>query len=203
MPSAPWLRPRAGSRFRWRPIFCELKPRPSQRSPSLVLHGPPDRERARRIEWKKAMGYLAGYAAEILLLLFLAAIQWRLGRMACGYAERRWPAGTLRTVRILTKVFVGAVLLGLCMNLPYARLLMLPARLAGWLRGCALMWALSSTGAWVIYELLAFFRVWSNDFSPGRRRLLRAAGSAAVAAPVAFLGFGALVERTAFRVREI
>jgi predicted MPP superfamily phosphohydrolase len=149
------------------------------------------------------MGYIAGSAAEIVLLLFLAAVQWQLGRTACGYADRRWPTRRARLLRLGISAAGFAVLLGLILSLPFARVLLLPASLAGWLRGAALLWAFSSSGAWVVYKLLERLHVWRNDFSPGRRALLRAAGGAAVAAPFAFLGFGALVERTAFRVREI
>jgi predicted MPP superfamily phosphohydrolase len=66
------------------------------------------------------------------------------------------------------------------------------------------MWAFSSTGG-----LLAR-RVWSwlfdrgpVDFNPGRRRLVNVAGNALAAAPFALTGFGALIQRTDFRVREV
>jgi uncharacterized protein len=41
------------------------------------------------------------------------------------------------------------------------------------------------------------------DADPARRRVLRLAGGAAVASPVAALAWGTLVERTSFRVREL
>ena len=46
-------------------------------------------------------------------------------------------------------------------------------------------------------------RVPTRNFSPGRRALLRVAGGAAVAAPFGLVGFGALVGRTDFHVREV
>ena len=39
--------------------------------------------------------------------------------------------------------------------------------------------------------------------NPGRRRVLNAAGGALMAAPFAAVGYGALVQRTDFRVREV
>jgi predicted MPP superfamily phosphohydrolase len=46
-------------------------------------------------------------------------------------------------------------------------------------------------------------KFWTADVDAGRRRLLNAAGSAVMAAPFAVLGYGTLVQRTNFRVREI
>ena len=66
------------------------------------------------------------------------------------------------------------------------------------------MWAFSSTGG------LIARRVWRwllergpADFDPGRRRLVNVAGNALAAAPFALTGFGALIQRTDFRVREV
>ena len=41
------------------------------------------------------------------------------------------------------------------------------------------------------------------DVNPGRRRVLNAAGGALMAAPFAAVGYGALIQRTDFRVREV
>jgi predicted MPP superfamily phosphohydrolase len=67
----------------------------------------------------------------------------------------------------------------------------------------SLLWAFSSTAAWIIYRVLRLFRRHSEQTDPARRALLRTAGAAAVAAPFALVGFGVFVERTAFGIREI
>src|SRR6185436_2204495 len=73
----------------------------------------------------------------------------------------------------------------------------------GYVRGGALLWCFTSSASWVIYRVLRLFRWRTDEVDPTRRALLRTAGSAAVAAPFVVVGFGALIERTAFRVREI
>jgi predicted MPP superfamily phosphohydrolase len=89
------------------------------------------------------------------------------------------------------------------LSLPNTSSLPLNGRYFGPLRGSALLWAFTSTTSWVIYRVLRLFRRRSEDVDPTRRALLRTAGAAAVAAPFAVVGFGVLVERTGFQVREI
>ena len=149
------------------------------------------------------MGFLFGYAAELALLVALAAIQWWIVRAAISFTESRLPARWARLVHLLLRGAGAAVLLGLTLSLPTTHGLRLNARFAGWLRGTALLWAFTSAPAWLIYRLLRPSLRRSASADPARRALLRGVASAAVAAPFALIGFGALVERTAFRVREI
>src|SRR6266481_3326076 len=53
------------------------------------------------------------------------------------------------------------------------------------------------------YRVMRLFRWRSDEADPTRRALLRTAGTAAVAAPFALVGFGTFVERTALGVRVI
>jgi len=149
------------------------------------------------------MNYLTGSAAEILILLFLGAVQWQIGRTAYFYSVRRWPPQVARVLRIALLASGSAVMLGLLFSFPNASRLPFNARFFGWLRGGSLLWAFSSSAAWLIYRVMRLFRFTPDPASPKRRALLRAAGSAVVAAPFAVFGFGTLVERTAFRVHEI
>ncbi|MGA2715684.1 MAG: metallophosphoesterase [Bryobacteraceae bacterium] len=63
------------------------------------------------------------------------------------------------------------------------------------------MTAVASLGIYYAYRFLT--RNLSLAHSPDRRRLIHAVGTAAVAAPFAVAGFGAIVERTNFQVKEI
>jgi predicted MPP superfamily phosphohydrolase len=70
------------------------------------------------------------------------------------------------------------------------------------------LWAIPAAAAvfcYLIYKFVASRpRVASaTEHNPRRRTLLRAAGTAAVAAPFVATGFGALVERTNFKVQEV
>ena len=60
------------------------------------------------------------------------------------------------------------------------------------------------TGLVVLHTVLAAARNrWAAGVNPGRRRVLNAAGGALMAAPFAVMGYGALIQRTNFHVREI
>ena len=77
-----------------------------------------------------------------------------------------------------------------------------PALIAG---GVAQIWLFSSTAGYLAYlgmRILAK-RIWAPTFDPSRRRLLNATGGALLAAPFAVVGYGSLVERLDFHVREV
>src|SRR5579872_3216477 len=149
------------------------------------------------------MGYLLGSAAEVGLLVALGAIQWWIVRAAISFTERRLPARWARVARGLLIAAGAVVVIGLILSLPNTHGFPLNAYLAGWLRGGALLWAFTSSPAWLIYRFLGPSLRRSASADPTRRALLYTVAGATVAAPFALIGFGALVERTAFRVREI
>jgi predicted MPP superfamily phosphohydrolase len=66
------------------------------------------------------------------------------------------------------------------------------------------VWGVAAVASLAIYCVFRFCaRNVSIKHSPERRTLIRAAGTMAVAAPFAVSGFGAIVERTRFQIREI
>jgi hypothetical protein len=148
------------------------------------------------------MGYLAGYAAELLILAGISLAQWRLYCTAFAHTGGLPPA--LRVVvRTLLRMAGAFILAGLILGLPTASSWPLNGLIVGYVRGGTLLWSFTSSAAWVIYRALRLFRWHTDEVDPTRRALLRTAGTAAVAAPFVVVGFGALIERTAFRVREI
>ena len=151
------------------------------------------------------MGYYFGRTVEFVAVIAMGAVQWHLVNLAISYIRRHLQGGLGRWLNILAALALAAVVLGLLGNLPDANSFGLPrdSRSFGWIRGGALLWAFTSTPAWIIHRALRRFRRLSENADPARRTLLLTAGRAAVAAPFAFFGFGVLVERTAFRVREI
>ena len=79
-----------------------------------------------------------------------------------------------------------------------------PAPLRSALSAFGNVWGMASLGSLVMYygwRLVA--RNSAVKHSPGRRKLIHAAGLAAAAAPFAVAGFGAIVNRTNFQIREI
>src|SRR5689334_17124854 len=149
------------------------------------------------------MGFLVGYAVELVLLVALGAIQWWIFRAAISFAENRLPPRWARAVRVLLFCAGAVLLFGLIFSIPSVHGLRLYAHLVGWIRGASLLWAFTSAPAWIIYWLLRPSLRRSASADPARRALLRTAASAAVVAPFALTGFGVLVERTDFRIREI
>lgn len=72
------------------------------------------------------------------------------------------------------------------------------------LQAATFLWCFSSFGAYVAYRLYsALAPRFAVPFNPDRRRVIQAAGGAAIAAPFAVTAFGAIVQRTDFQVREV
>jgi predicted MPP superfamily phosphohydrolase len=116
--------------------------------------------------------------------------------------KKHLPSVPARLLCAAVRICVAILTVGLILSVPNASRLPLTPFM-GWLRGVSLLWAFTSTAAWLIYRVLRLFRWRSDEADPTRRALLRTAGTAAVAAPFALVGFGTFVERTAFGVREI
>src|SRR3989442_5350020 len=69
---------------------------------------------------------------------------------------------------------------------------------------CALAYLMTATVVLVLHQLLSIVRKHLDaDVNPGRRRALNAAGTALMASPCIAIGYGALVQRTDFPVREV
>ncbi len=77
-----------------------------------------------------------------------------------------------------------------------------PAEVAG---AIAQVWLFGTTAGYLAYRTLRFLakRAWGPRFDPSRRRMINVTGGALMAAPFVMVGYGALVERLQFQVREI
>ncbi len=118
-----------------------------------------------------------------------------------GFPAHDARGGTL--ARYAVVLIATLVILGLSLHLPNANELPLPGFFFGWFRGAALIWGFASAPAWLVYRLLRAHKPPRETVDPVRRALLHAAGSAVVVAPFAFVGYGAVIERTNFQVREV
>ncbi|MCP5116251.1 MAG: metallophosphoesterase [bacterium] len=136
------------------------------------------------------------------LILFAAmamVAQWKL--CAWGVAWKGLPGGevvrrALRVWKVVGVVFLSAPFGWLHPTLD-GYLTQLPA--AVWWMGMSLTWALCIVGlfpiVWVYRRL--------PPFDPKRRRFLGVGGAALVTAPFVMAGYGLLVERSMFRLREV
>jgi predicted MPP superfamily phosphohydrolase len=148
------------------------------------------------------------YYAELAIYAGLAALliaQWWISRELSRRAGR-WRGWKRASARGAIYLFGGAVVVCYvfsCLPLPVS----LPG-LSGPVRtvlgGAALGYAASAAVAvCVCLAVRAARKHLDAETDAGRRRALNVAGTLVVASPIAVLGYGALVERTDFRVREI
>jgi uncharacterized protein len=150
------------------------------------------------------MGFYSGVVWEIAAVAAAVFVQWRIANLANRKIKSHLQEGPARWLGRLLVFALAVAAFGLMLNLPNASLLPLDPHLFGWMRGAGLFWALTSTPIWIAWRLFRRFRGPAEpEVDPTRRALLRGAGTLAASVPAALLGFGALVERTAFHVREI
>ena len=132
--------------------------------------------------------------------------QWQIGRWILGKLRGRISRQGIRAVQVLVVALNLWVFAGLLLSIPTIHVRMrLPAEGRAMFCAAAYLWAFASTGAWIVLAITGRIRrnLEVDAIDAGRRRLLNLAGTAAVAAPFAITGFGSLVERTDFGVREV
>ncbi|SPE37942.1 Metallophosphoesterase [Candidatus Sulfopaludibacter sp. SbA6] len=138
----------------------------------------------------------------ILSVIFFFT-QWRITALWLRMARLKWKerVGPRAAVYVFDAVLVAGCI---CSYSNLVVRLKVPGRLAAWLGGAVLCYLMAATVVLAVYTVLAAVRKrWATDMDPGRRRVLNVAGGALMAAPFAAIGYGTLVQRTDFRVREI
>jgi hypothetical protein len=137
------------------------------------------------------------YARHLPALIIL------LGGLSLQFQMWRWlKAGRSRTGKWLVSLaaIAAAALLVLGFLLGASRVVaaLPPGEWTAWARAAAIGWAMLSVA--LCFALMLWHG--ASRFDPGRRRVMRTAGSALFAGPVLALGFGAVVERTRIRTVE-
>lgn len=147
---------------------------------------------------------------DLLAVFVIILTQWQMSRQFLAAAGRRLSIRTMPVVRravvILYCLLAAAFALGFSslasrLDTNYK----LPSRFSQVAGAVAQIWLFATTGGYLAYRAMrsAAERVWGPAFDPARRRLLNATGGALLAAPFAVVGYGALVERLDFHVREV
>lgn len=149
------------------------------------------------------MGQYLGQICEVGLYVALAAVEWWIARAAISLINKHLAGRNARIFRIAVIAALSVELFGLALHFPETTRLPLPGALFGWLRGAALIWAFASTPAWLVFQLLRYYRPRPDTIDSTRRAFLHTLTGAAVATPFAIVGFGAIVERTDFQVTEV
>lgn len=139
------------------------------------------------------------------LILIFACVQWRISSLCLRAGRGRLNQRRLPLLGAGVLAFDGLVAFGyFCTFYDRASRLGIPGWLGAPLGGAAMAWLLAATGALAVYEVVRrLSRKLGAETDPSRRRILQAGGAALMAAPAAALGYGTLIERLNFRVREV
>lgn len=141
---------------------------------------------------------MANYSLDLALIAIFALVQWRITAIVLAATCRRW-------VRFAILLFGVVAALSYVLTFSEAvAALHFPNHLGMVLGAGSLAYFMSATCVMIIYQMLAFVRRRLHvETNPGRRRVLNVAGSALLASPFIAMGYGAFVQRTDFRVREV
>lgn len=147
--------------------------------------------------------------SDLITLIVILPAQWCAGRRVFRYAARHYSARGFRLTKLLLALYAIVMAAGLLLDEKTTAALTTQPVFSVWLHAIILAWAFCSAFGFIVYSILhrgaryILRRIAPADFDPRKRRLLRAAGGVAVAAPLAAIGFGTFVQRTDFRVREV
>jgi predicted MPP superfamily phosphohydrolase len=141
---------------------------------------------------------VANYPLDLTLIVIFALVQWRVTRLLLAVTSRRW-------IRYASFLFAGFLALSYaCTFSVLLARLHIPSHIGSVLGAGSLAYFLTVTVVLGIYQVLAgAHRLLHTEVNPGRRHVLNAAGSALMAAPFAAVSYGAFIQRTDFRVREV
>jgi uncharacterized protein len=141
---------------------------------------------------------VANYSLDLSLIAIFAFVQWRITRIVLA-AHPSLP------VRYAMYLFDAFAAISYAFTFPSLLLtLHIPSYFGMVLGAGSLAYFIAATSVLVIYHILAFVRKRVHaDVNPGRRRVLNVAGNALLASPFVAMSYGAFIQRTDFRVREV
>ena len=141
---------------------------------------------------------------DVFTLLIFVPVQWRFTVLWLRVAQRR-SGSRASAARRAVFLLDGLLAIGWLLDfIPAMGGPILLGSLPLVMRTFTLAYCYSAT---VIFTLLAVIhalrKVAGTEFNPGRRRVINVAGNLVLATPFAALGYGALIERVDFHVREV
>ena len=144
-------------------------------------------------------------ALNLIVTIVFVSVQWRIAAILLHGAARLFSGWALTAARGTVFLFDALLLAGY--SLSFSELiphLGIPGHIALIMGAGILAYLIAATAVLAVY--LAFKAIAKRlgaEFNPGRRRALHAAGNVLMAAPFVVMGYGAMVERLDFRVREL
>ena len=141
---------------------------------------------------------MANYSLDLSLIVIFTLVQWRITAIILTALPQR-------AVRYGIFLFDAFAAFSYTFSLSeLSALTGVPSRMGSVLGAGSLAYFMAATSVLAIYYVLAFVRKQVHaDVNPGRRQTLNVAGSALLASPFLAMGYGAFVQRTDFRVKEI
>lgn len=138
------------------------------------------------------------------MIVVFSLVEWRITLWLLEYARARWKGRALTVARAVIVLFNAALAIGY--TLSFSELLRyFPVSTGfGMFVGAATLGYFGAATVLVAVRLArqVLERSVASSPDPGRRRVLVSAGNLLIAAPFAAFGYGALIERTDFQLRE-
>ncbi len=146
-----------------------------------------------------------GLPLDILLIVVFVFVQWRITGVLLAFVDRHIRGAGRRAARTAIFLFDGLVAVSYSFTFSWLLgRLGIPGHIGLVMGASALAYLMTATAVIGLRQFLSVVRKYlTADVNPGRRRVLNAAGNVLMASPFAVMGYGALVQRTDFRVREV
>jgi uncharacterized protein len=140
---------------------------------------------------------------DIVALTLFALIQVQFTRWTLSASRQGWPAAG-RIIRLGITAITIWVFGTIFVSMPPVSHLLPSSWWLSWSRGVALAWIFASSCTYLIVLAWRWLRgLHPSEPNQERRGFLKTAGAAVAAMPFAAMGFGVLVQREDFRIREI
>jgi uncharacterized protein len=147
---------------------------------------------------------LVHFLLDLTFFVLVLAAQWQMARMLLNALAPGRSAGRSRLLCVLLAAAVALLAAGYLLGFTEIRsYLPFTSPLIGIFSGAAELWLLTTSCGYALYLLFRLATKRVARFDPSRRRLLNSAAGTLLASPFLIAGYGALIERTNFRVREI
>jgi predicted MPP superfamily phosphohydrolase len=147
------------------------------------------------------------HTGDIIVDILVIASQCLIAQYLISDAKPRLSRSAFRAVAavfiLLGTIALGGVALNLIRSVPNWTTFY-PGFLGTVISAIELFWGVTSVVGVIVYPLArALITRTSAGHSPSRRRAIQATAGAAMAAPIAALGFGVIVERTKYQIVEL
>src|SRR5262249_1603398 len=140
---------------------------------------------------------------DFLFFVLAFTAQWHIAAALLRAVRRNYSPLVVRLMKSAMPAVFALLVVGYLLGFTEVRgSLPFTSPAFGLLSGLTELWLLTSSCGYALY-LIVQRATRDIPFEPSRRRLLDAASGVLLASPVLVVGYGSLIERTRFRVREV